>query len=41
MHVMNETVGEALADLDGANVRLQETNLGNLVTDVMRNVIRG
>ena len=36
--VMNETVGEALADLDGANVRLQETNLGNLVTDVMRNV---
>jgi 2',3'-cyclic-nucleotide 2'-phosphodiesterase (5'-nucleotidase family) len=35
---MNETVGEALADLDGANVRLQETNLGNLVTDVMRNV---
>jgi 2',3'-cyclic-nucleotide 2'-phosphodiesterase (5'-nucleotidase family) len=35
--VMNETVGEALADLDGANVRLQETNLGNLVTDVMRN----
>ncbi len=34
--VMNETVGEALADLDGVNVRLQETNLGNLITDVMR-----
>lgn len=34
--VMNETVGEALIDLDGANVRLQETNLGNLITDVMR-----
>jgi 2',3'-cyclic-nucleotide 2'-phosphodiesterase (5'-nucleotidase family) len=34
--VMNQTVGEALADLDGANVRLQETNLGNLITDVMR-----
>jgi 5'-nucleotidase / UDP-sugar diphosphatase len=35
--VMNETVGEALTDLDGENVRLQETNLGNLITDVMRN----
>jgi 2',3'-cyclic-nucleotide 2'-phosphodiesterase (5'-nucleotidase family) len=34
--VMNETVGEALADLDGVHVRLQETNLGNLITDVMR-----
>ena len=34
--VMNDTVGEALADLDGANVRLQETNLGNLITDIMR-----
>ena len=34
--VMNEIVGEALADLDGANVRLKETNLGNLITDVMR-----
>ena len=34
--VMNDTVGESLADLDGANVRLQETNLGNLITDVMR-----
>jgi len=34
--VMNETVGEALTDLDGVHVRLQETNLGNLITDVMR-----
>jgi 5'-nucleotidase / UDP-sugar diphosphatase len=35
--VMHEAVGEAMLDLDGANVRLQETNLGNLITDVMRN----
>ncbi len=35
--VMNETVGEAKIDLDGVNVRWQETNLGNLITDVMRN----
>ena len=35
--VMNETVGEALVDLDGVNVRLRETNLGNLITDIMRN----
>ncbi|MGD9579466.1 MAG: bifunctional UDP-sugar hydrolase/5'-nucleotidase, partial [Syntrophorhabdus sp.] len=34
--VMNETIGEALVDLDGVNVRLQETNLGNLITDIMR-----
>ena len=34
--VMYELVGEALFDLDGANVRLKETNLGNLITDVMR-----
>lgn len=34
--VMNATVGEALVDLDGTNVRRQETNLGNLITDVMR-----
>ncbi len=33
---MNETIGEALVDLDGVNVRLQETNLGNLITDIMR-----
>jgi len=34
--VMNDTVGETLTDLDGANVRWQETNLGNLITDIMR-----
>jgi len=34
--VMNETIGEALVDLDGVNVRLRETNLGNLITDIMR-----
>ncbi|WAC08266.1 MAG: 5'-nucleotidase C-terminal domain-containing protein [Thermodesulfobacteriota bacterium] len=34
--VMNDTIGESLADLDGANVRSQETNLGNLIADVMR-----
>ena len=34
--IMNETVGEALIDLDGANVRLKETNLGNLIADIMR-----
>ncbi len=34
--VMNETVGETPADLDGVNVRRQETNLGNLITDIMR-----
>ena len=31
MHVMNETVGDAVVDLDGKNVRLRETNLGNLL----------
>ena len=34
--VMNDTVGVSLTDLDGANVRLQETNLGNLIADIMR-----
>jgi 2',3'-cyclic-nucleotide 2'-phosphodiesterase (5'-nucleotidase family) len=34
--VMNDTVGEALVDLDGANVRLQETNLGNWIADIIR-----
>ena len=32
----NQTIGESLADLDGVHVRRQETNLGNLVTDIMR-----
>jgi 5'-nucleotidase/UDP-sugar diphosphatase len=34
--VMNDTVGESMADLDGAHVRLKETNLGNFITDIMR-----
>jgi 2',3'-cyclic-nucleotide 2'-phosphodiesterase (5'-nucleotidase family) len=33
---MNDTVGESPVDLDGVNVRQQETNLGNLITDIMR-----
>lgn len=34
--VMNQQVGEAREDLDGANVRSRETNLGNFITDIMR-----
>jgi 2',3'-cyclic-nucleotide 2'-phosphodiesterase (5'-nucleotidase family) len=34
--VLNETVGEAGADLDGENVRRKETNLGDLIADIMR-----
>jgi len=34
--VLNETVGEAEADLDGENVRKKETNLGDLIADIMR-----
>ncbi|HWR59264.1 MAG TPA: 5'-nucleotidase C-terminal domain-containing protein, partial [Thermodesulfovibrionales bacterium] len=37
--VLNETVGEAELDLDGENVRKKETNLGNLVTDIVRNTV--
>ena len=33
---MDVTVGESLVDLDGVNVRRQETNLGNLITDIIR-----
>jgi 5'-nucleotidase/UDP-sugar diphosphatase len=36
--VLNERVGEAEVDLDGENARKKETNLGNLVADVMRRV---
>jgi 2',3'-cyclic-nucleotide 2'-phosphodiesterase (5'-nucleotidase family) len=36
--VLNQTVAEALVDLDGAHVRQRETNLGNLVADIMRTV---
>jgi 5'-nucleotidase / UDP-sugar diphosphatase len=34
--VLDERVGEAEVDLDGENVRRRETNLGNLITDIMR-----
>ncbi len=36
--VLNEKVGESDVDLDGENVRRKETNLGDLVADVMRQV---
>jgi 2',3'-cyclic-nucleotide 2'-phosphodiesterase (5'-nucleotidase family) len=35
--VLDETIGEALADLDGENVRQQETNLGDLIADIIKN----
>lgn len=35
--VMGQTVGRVMTDLDGVHVRLQETNLGNWIADVMRN----
>ena len=34
--IMNEPVGSAAVDLDGKNVRLKETNLGNLIADILR-----
>lgn len=34
--VLNERIGEALTDLDGENVRGRETNLGDLIADIMR-----
>jgi len=34
--VLNETVGEAGVDFDGENVREKETNLGDLIADIMR-----
>lgn len=34
--LLNEKVGEAEVDLDGENVRRMETNLGNLISDIMR-----
>ena len=34
--LMDETVGWVADDLDGAHVRLRETNLGNLVADILR-----
>jgi len=35
--VLDETIGEALADLDGESVRQQETSLGDLIADIIRN----
>jgi 5'-nucleotidase / UDP-sugar diphosphatase len=34
--IMDYRIGETLVDLDGKNVRLRETNLGNFVADVVR-----
>ena len=34
--VLNETIGETESDLDGEHVRKRETNLGNLIADIMR-----
>jgi 2',3'-cyclic-nucleotide 2'-phosphodiesterase (5'-nucleotidase family) len=34
--IMAQTFGEAMVDLDGENVRVRETNLGDLITDIMR-----
>lgn len=36
--VLNEKIGTAEVDLDGENVRKRETNLGNLISDVMKSV---
>ncbi len=38
--VLNDKVGEASVDLDGerGNVRRKETNLGNLIADIMREI---
>ena len=34
--ILSERVGEAEVDLDGENVRRRETNLGNLISDIIR-----
>jgi 2',3'-cyclic-nucleotide 2'-phosphodiesterase (5'-nucleotidase family) len=36
--VLDERIGETEVDLDGENVRKQETNLGNFIADIMRHV---
>ena len=36
--VLDEMVGESAVDFDGQNVRRRETNLGDLVADVMKSV---
>ncbi|MGZ3494736.1 MAG: bifunctional metallophosphatase/5'-nucleotidase [Thermodesulfobacteriota bacterium] len=38
--VLNEEIGMAEVELDGENVRRRETNLGDLVSDVMRSASR-
>jgi len=34
--VLSERIGETEVDLDGENVRARETNLGNFISDIMR-----
>lgn len=34
--ILNEVIGEATEDLQGENSRSQETNLGNLIADILR-----
>ncbi len=34
--ILNQKIGIALIDLDGENVRKRETNLGNLIADIIR-----
>ncbi len=36
--ILGQVIGHSLVDLDGEKVRTQETNLGNLVADVLREV---
>jgi 5'-nucleotidase/UDP-sugar diphosphatase len=36
--VLNDRIGEAKIDLDGENARKRETNLGNFIADIMRQV---
>jgi 2',3'-cyclic-nucleotide 2'-phosphodiesterase (5'-nucleotidase family) len=36
--VLNSPLGEAQIDLDGENGRRRETNLGNMIADIMRSV---
>ena len=36
--ILNVRIGEAEFDLDGENVRKEETNLGNFLADIMRQV---
>ena len=36
--ILNDRIGEAMIDLDGENVRKRETNLGNFIADIMRQV---